>query len=200
MLIKAQSRRNEKLRVKHRASVPRRSRASEARAARGTPLTQRQGVCSSGVHCHARPAPVPIRCAQARPHGARATAALAYRPCYLRNCIPPITGAIRISLVLGAQRGECKKRGRQRALQAGRASRRRKRASLYQPVVRRIANKVAAAVLLSVNRVGQRTTEHRAAPRQTISKRSNVAGVTEGEGLEKVATPRLGWEKIPLRI
>ena len=60
--------------------------------------------------------------------------------------------------------------------------------------------KVAAAVLLSVNRVGQRTTEHRAAPRQTISKRSNVAGVTEGEGLEKVATPRLGWEKNPLRI
>jgi hypothetical protein len=43
-------------------------------------------------------------------------------------------------------------------------------------------------VLLSVNRVGQRTTEHRAAPRQTISKRSNVAGVAEGEGLEKVAT------------
>ena len=77
---------------------------------------------------------------------------------------------------------------------------RRRRASLYQPMVLRIANKAAAAVLLSVNRVGQRTTEHRAAPRQTISKRSNVAGVTEGEGLEKVATPRLGWEKIPLRI
>jgi hypothetical protein len=79
------------------------------------------------------------------------------------------------------------------ALQAGPASRRRKRASLYQPVVLGFANKVAAAVMLSVNRVGQRTTEHRAAPRQAISKRSNVAGVTEGEGLEKVAAPRLGW-------
>jgi hypothetical protein len=64
-------------------------------------------------------------------------------------------------------------------------------------VVLGIANKVAAAVLLSVNRVGQRKKEHRAAPRQMISKRSNVAGVTEGEGLEKVATPRdLGGKKI----
>ena len=53
----------------------------------GVPLTQDQGVCGSGIHCHARPAPVPIRCAQARPLDARATAALAYRPCYLRNCI-----------------------------------------------------------------------------------------------------------------
>jgi hypothetical protein len=35
-------------------------------------------------------------------------------------------------------------------------------------------------MLLSVNQVGQRTTEHRAAPRQTISKRSNVAGVPPG--------------------
>ena len=163
MLIKAQSRRNEKLRVKHRASVPRRSRASEARAAR-VPLTHRQGVCSSGIHCHARPAPVPIRCAQARPHGARATAALAYRPCYLRNCIPPITGAIRISLVLGAQREECRIPGgkRQGAGSSEPADCRRRRASLYQPMVLGIANKAAAAVLLSVNQVGQRTKEHRA--------------------------------------
>jgi hypothetical protein len=35
-----------------------------------------------------------------------------------------------------------------------RQSRRRKRASLYQPVVLRIANKVAAAVLLSVSLLG----------------------------------------------
>jgi hypothetical protein len=50
--------------------------------------------------------------------------------------------------------GRRSKRGRQRALQAGPASRRRKRASLYQPVVLRIANKVADAVLLSINQVG----------------------------------------------
>jgi hypothetical protein len=96
-------------------------------------------------------------------------------------------------------RKEYRRRCRQRALQEGPARRRRKRASLYQPAALRTANKAAAAaVLLSVNRLGQRTTEQRAAPRQTISKRSDVAGVTEGEGLEKVATPTATWveEKI----
>jgi hypothetical protein len=50
---------------------------------------------------HARPAaPVPIRCAQARPLDARAsTAALAYRPCYLRNCIPSRLGMRRHNLL-----------------------------------------------------------------------------------------------------
>ena len=157
MLIGAQSRRNEELRVRHPASFDReRSSRSSGLQRLGVPLTQDQGVCGSGIHCHARPAPVPIRCAQARPLGARATAALAYRPCYLRNCIPSITGAIRISLVLGAQRGEMPNaRGeRQEAGSCEPADCRRRRASLYQPMVLRIANKAAAAVLLSVNRAG----------------------------------------------
>ena len=157
MLIGAQSRKNEKLRVKHPASFHReRSSRSSGLQRLGVPLTQDQGICGSGIHCHARPAPVPIRCAQARPLDARATAALAYRPCYLRNCIPPITGAIRVSLVLGAQRGECRMPGgkRQGAGSSEPADCRRRRASLYQPVVLRIANKAAAAVLLSVNRAG----------------------------------------------
>jgi hypothetical protein len=59
-------------------------------------------------------------------------------------------------------------------------------------------NKAAAAVLLPVNRGGERTTGHCAAPRQTISMRSNEAGVTEGKGLENgksCTTPRLAWDK-----
>jgi hypothetical protein len=76
-----------------------------------------------------------------------------------------VTGAIRISLVLGAPRGESRGE-RQEAGSSEPAGRRRKRASLFQPVVLRIANKAAAAVLLSVGRGGKRTTEHGAAPRQ----------------------------------
>jgi hypothetical protein len=106
-------------------------------------------------------------------------------------------------LSAGSPKGECRKRERQVAGSCEPASRRRKRASLHQPVVLAIANKnkAAAAVLLSVNRGcnGQRGTAC-TAPRQTTSKRSNKAGVTEGKGLEIVAPPQLGWEKNPLRI
>jgi hypothetical protein len=102
-------------------------------------------------------------------------------------------------LSAGSPKGECRKRERQVAGSCEPASRRRKRASLHQPVVLAIANKnkAAAAVLLSVNRGcnGQRGTAC-TAPRQTTSKRSNKAGVTEGKGLEIVAPPQLGWEKI----
>jgi hypothetical protein len=58
---------------------------------------------------------------------------------------------------LGKKKGSCEPAGCRRSF-----------VSLYQPMVLGIANKTAAAVLLSVNRAGQRTTEHGAAPRQMI--------------------------------
>jgi hypothetical protein len=91
--------------------------------------------------------------------------------------VAPVTGAIRISLVLMQEERQA----------AGPAGRPRQSSARGTGNCKQSSCCCAAA-------------EHRAAPRQTISKRSNVAGVTEGEGLEKVATPRLrdlgGGEKI----
>jgi hypothetical protein len=62
-----------------------------------------------------------------------------------------------ISLVLGAQRGDAEREAGSelvRARQSPAQAPWRKRASLYQPVVLRIADNAAAVVMLSVSRGG----------------------------------------------
>jgi hypothetical protein len=154
----AQPRRNEKLRVKHPASLHRTELPSEWASATRSTVDPRPGpfaavgstathalpLCQSGAHKRALSTQGPLRL-------------LRTAPCYLRNCIPSITGATRISLVLGAQRGECRMprgEGQEAGSCEPTAGCRRRRASLYQPMALRIANKAAAAVLLSVNRAG----------------------------------------------
>jgi hypothetical protein len=69
---------------------------------------------------------------------------------------------------------------------------RRRRASLYQPMALRIANKAAAAVG-AVFRQPRRPTDNgarRSSPPDDL-KRSNKAGVTEGNGLEKLISTML---------
>jgi hypothetical protein len=84
----------EKLHAKYHVSFHQANLSSEwASATRGTagPSTQDQGVCGSGsgVHCHARPAPVPIRCAQARPLGAGPLRLLRTAPVTYGIAFPP---------------------------------------------------------------------------------------------------------------